>query len=57
MLLMAQMSPIQGDVDANFEIARRAVQETRQREANLIVFPELSLTGYQLDQKREEISR
>ena len=43
---VAQMAPILGDVDKNLAIHERVAREAIAQEANLLVFPELSLTGY-----------
>jgi predicted amidohydrolase len=53
---MAQVAPILGDVDANFELARQAIREAREKGADLAVFPELSMTGYSLGQVSDEVS-
>lgn len=53
---MAQVAPVLGDVDANFELARQSVREAREKGADLVVFPELSMTGYSLGQVSEEVS-
>jgi predicted amidohydrolase len=53
---MGQIAPILGDVDANFDLALAAVEDAREAGANLLVFPELSLTGYSLGQVSEEVS-
>lgn len=53
---MAQVAPVLGDVDANFELARQAIREAREKGADLVVFPELSMTGYSLGQVSEEVS-
>lgn len=53
---LAQINPILGDVDANFKLAREAIAEARERGAELVVFPELSLTGYALGQISDEVS-
>ena len=45
---VAQLSPRLGDVEANLELYAQAVAEARGRGADLVVFPELSLTGYLL---------
>ncbi|MDQ3659236.1 MAG: amidohydrolase [Actinomycetota bacterium] len=52
---LAQIDPTLGDVDANFELARETIAEARGRGADLVVFPELSLTGYALGQISEEV--
>lgn len=45
-LAIAQISPRLGDVEANLAIHERFVAEARERGAEIVVFPELSLTGY-----------
>ncbi|MGH7899444.1 MAG: nitrilase-related carbon-nitrogen hydrolase, partial [Candidatus Binatia bacterium] len=44
----AQLSPRLGDVAANLELHGKSIAEARGRGADLVVFPELSLTGYLL---------
>jgi predicted amidohydrolase len=53
---IAQVAPVLGDVDANFELARQAIREAREKGADLAVFPELSMTGYSLGQVSDEVS-
>lgn len=53
---LSQIDPTLGDVDANFELAREAIAEAKGRGADLVVFPELSLTGYALGQISDEVS-
>lgn len=48
-LAAAQTVPIRGDVDANIEEHIRLVHVAAEAGANVVVFPELSLTGYELD--------
>ncbi|NIM00882.1 MAG: hypothetical protein GTN89_08155 [Acidobacteria bacterium] len=45
---LGQIAPRLGDIEANLEIHRRAAAEAARDGADLIAFPELSLTGYQL---------
>lgn len=45
-LAIDQLSPALGDLDANFERHLEAIQKARRGKADLLVFPELSLTGY-----------
>jgi len=45
---VAQISPRLGDVEANLALHQQAIREARGRGADLVVFPELSLTGYML---------
>lgn len=45
-IALAQLNPLVGDLDANVEAMRQSAQRAREQGANVIVFPELSLTGY-----------
>src|SRR5205809_3059353 len=45
-LTLAQINPTVGDITGNIEIARRAGAQAAAAGAGMIVFPELSLTGY-----------
>ncbi len=45
---LAQITPILGDVQANLELHLRTVEEAADQGVELLIFPELSLTGYQL---------
>ena len=47
-LALAQINTVLGDVEANLEKHLEFIQEARSQKADLIVFPELSLTGYVL---------
>jgi len=49
----AQTIPIRGDVDANVEQHVRLVHAAAEEQAQVLVFPELSLTGYELDLANE----
>jgi len=44
----AQIAPRLGNVEANLAIAEKSIAEARGQGADLVVFPELSLTGYLL---------
>ena len=48
-LAAAQTIPIRGDVEANIQEHVRLVNAAADAEATVVVFPELSLTGYELD--------
>jgi len=48
-LAAAQTIPRRGDVDANLEGHIRLIHAAAEGRARLLVFPELSLTGYELD--------
>ena len=43
---LAQIAPALGDLARNVKLYKAAVEQARRGGANLIVFPELSLTGY-----------
>jgi len=45
-VMLAQISPIVGDKDANFEIFKKFINKAKNQNVNLLVFPELSATGY-----------
>lgn len=47
-LALAQISTTLGDVRANLDKHLNLIEEAKKQEADLIVFPELSLTGYAL---------
>jgi predicted amidohydrolase len=47
-LVLAQLSAVPGDVDANARAAAKTVHTAADRGAHLVVFPELFLTGYDL---------
>jgi predicted amidohydrolase len=48
-LAAAQTIPIRGDIDANVAQHVRLVHAAADAQAQILVFPELSLTGYELD--------
>jgi NAD+ synthase (glutamine-hydrolysing) len=45
-LAVAQVAPLLGDVDKNLALHEKVAREAVSRSVNLLVFPELSLTGY-----------
>lgn len=45
-IALAQIAPILGDRTRNLELHQQQIAEARRQQADLIVFPELSLTGY-----------
>lgn len=47
-LALAQINTVLGDTQANLEKHLTYIKEARKQEADLLVFPELSLTGYAL---------
>jgi len=48
-IAVAQTIPMRGDVNANLEQHVRLVHVAAEEQAEVLVFPELSLTGYELD--------
>lgn len=55
-VFIAQTSPALGDVRKNLEEHLRLVQTARKSGARVIVFPELSLTGYFLNDLADEVA-
>ncbi|MBI3303098.1 MAG: carbon-nitrogen hydrolase [Deltaproteobacteria bacterium] len=45
---IAQINPRLGDLQANFSLCERSIHQAREKGLDLLVFPELSLTGYHL---------
>jgi NAD+ synthase (glutamine-hydrolysing) len=45
-LAMAQINPVVGDLDGNRELILDRLQEARSNSAELVLFPELAVTGY-----------
>lgn len=55
-IALAQITPTLGDVAANLEAHLIAIDEARAAGAALIVFPELSLTGYALGDRAWDVA-
>ena len=55
-IALAQIAPKLGDLPANLQTHLRLIQQARDQGANLIVFPELSLTGYFLEDLAYHVS-
>ena len=53
---LAQVNPALGDLAANISMHLQSAREAIRRGARLIVFPELSLTGYRLQDLVSEVS-
>jgi predicted amidohydrolase len=53
---LAQTSPALGDVAANLDRHLEAIEEARRDGAGLLVFPELSLTGYFLNDLTDDVA-
>jgi len=47
-IVLAQTAPRLGNIQKNLELHLQAIEKARKEKADLIVFPELSLTGYKL---------
>jgi predicted amidohydrolase len=47
-IALAQMAPHLGNTQSNFELHLQAVEKARREKVDLLIFPELSLTGYLL---------
>ncbi len=45
-IAMAQINPTVGDLEGNAETIRCYIRESKKKEANLVAFPELAVTGY-----------
>ena len=55
-IALAQIAPALGQLDANLDRHRALIREARGAEADLVVFPELGLTGYQLQDLASEVA-
>lgn len=55
-LALAQIDTHLGEVAANLEIHLDTIARARRRGADLVVFPELSLTGYMLQDRTDEVA-
>ena len=55
-IALAQINPKLGDIDQNFRMHIDYIQKAKKKNVDLLVFPELSLTGYTLKDMVEEIA-
>ena len=55
-IALAQVDCVLGDVEENARRARETIAEARAEGADLVVFPELSLTGYALGAVTEDVA-
>jgi predicted amidohydrolase len=55
-IALAQISPILGNLEQNFQIHIDYIQKAKKKNVDLLIFPELSLTGYTLKDMVEEIA-
>jgi len=53
---LAQISSHLGDVRKNFDLHLQYIQKAKKKNADLLIFPELSLTGYTLKDLVEEVA-
>jgi len=53
---LAQIAPKLGDLESNLELHKEAIRLARREKAGIVVFPELSLTGYVLRDQVPEIA-
>ncbi len=53
---LAQIAPRLGDLAANFDLHREWIESARKEKVDLLVFPELSLTGYSLRDLTAEVA-
>lgn len=53
---LAQFSPHLGDVKKNFNLHLQYIEKAKKKNVDLLVFPELSLTGYSLKDFVEEVA-
>jgi len=55
-ICLAQLDCTLGDIEGNLERARKAVAQAVEQKAELVVFPELFLTGYSVGEVDEDLS-
>ncbi len=55
-IALAQVDAVLGDIDANTERAARAIDEANADGAELVVFPELSLSGFSVGDLDDDVS-
>lgn len=53
---LAQISPHLGNLRKNFELHLQSIEKAKKKKADLLIFPELSLTGYTLMDMVDEVS-
>lgn len=53
---LAQIAPVLGDVEANLDAHLRIAQQARAEGADLLIFPELALTGYALGDRAFDVA-
>lgn len=53
---LAQIAPCLGDIDTNLALHLEVVREATAKQVDLLIFPELSLTGYRLGEQAFELA-
>jgi len=53
---LAQISPVLGNTKKNFELHLQDIEKAKKEKTDLLIFPELSLTGYNLKDLVEEVA-
>lgn len=53
---LAQITPVLGNVRKNFDLHLRTIEKAKKKKVDLLIFPELSLTGYTLKDLVEEVA-
>lgn len=56
-IALAQINTVLGDMEANLEKHLEMIRKAHDQEADLVVFPELSLTGYVLQDLAQAVAR
>jgi NAD+ synthase (glutamine-hydrolysing) len=46
---MAQVNPVVGDIDGNAAMIKNAVEQSLRSDVDVVVFPEMVLTGYPVE--------
>ncbi|MBN2910134.1 acyltransferase [Polycladomyces sp. WAk] len=54
---LAQIRPVLGRLDRNLALHREMIRQAKENQVDLVIFPELSLTGYQLQDLTYEVAR
>ena len=56
-IALAQIATVNGEIETNLAIHLRSIADAVARGADLIIFPELSLTGYNVRERAAELAR
>jgi predicted amidohydrolase len=52
-ICVAQTKPVKGDISANIENHKKLIDRAVANRTDIVIFPELSLTGYEPELARE----